>query len=91
MALQKLFLRTAAEGRDLINIVGEFWLVPSDHDIIKTAEETGADYASRVKTIGKGHGLGPPYLHVASEVLITMRDSLDPSVPEEQGAKIIIG
>ncbi|CAK0828344.1 unnamed protein product, partial [Prorocentrum cordatum] len=90
MALQKLCLRTAAEGRDLTNIVGEFWLVPSDRDVIKTAKETGADCASRVKTIGKGHGLGPPYLHVASEVLGATRDSLDPSVPEEQEAKIIV-
>ncbi|CAK0798344.1 unnamed protein product, partial [Prorocentrum cordatum] len=90
MAVQSLSIRTAAVARDLPNIVGEFWLAPPGHDIIEAAKETGSSYNEKVQSLGKGHGLGPPCLHVSVAAIEAMATSLGENEQEGAQAKISI-
>lgn len=65
----KGYLRLAQYFRDVPSILVWIFYVPKDHDVVKAMEAEGQSYDTDVKKRGRGHGQGPPSIHVARALM----------------------
>ena len=65
VSLSKLSLRNSADIRKLKHMVEDFWQAPLAMRAVKAGMERGRHYGTEVRARGKGHGMGPPHIHVA--------------------------
>ena len=69
MSLHKLTLRNSDDHRKMKHLVEDFWLLPLGMKAVKEGLKAGKRYGVEVRTQGRGHGLGPPHIHVALNFL----------------------
>ena len=62
--LAHLCLTNAAQVRDLTGAVFTTVVLESSHAVAKACKDAGAAYHEKAKEDPKGHGMGPPFLHV---------------------------
>lgn len=58
------------------NTVFDFWTVPYQAPPVQAGLEAGLAYHETVRSLGKGHGQGPPHTHVAAAFVESMHDTL---------------
>eukprot|EP00959_Pyramimonas_sp_CCMP1952_P324907 6800693-Pyramimonas_sp.AAC.1 len=61
----------------MMNGIFDFWLVPGSSAMVTAGADAGQDYNNTVKKMGKGHGQGPPHVHIAMAVAEKAVEILD--------------
>ncbi|CAK0860790.1 unnamed protein product, partial [Prorocentrum cordatum] len=90
VTVQKLVLRNSQENRDMMNGIFDFWLVPGSSAMVTAGADTGLDYNNTVKRLGKGHGQGPPHVHIAMAVVEKAVEVLDEQDKWQAESKLLL-
>ena len=77
-ALQVCLLLAATTARGLAEVTGAVFytfIIEAAHPLAVALKKAGTTYFEEVKAAGKGHSLGPPFIHLFKEMIQWLADN----------------